>query len=223
MGKRGLHKRITAAMSGLMAFSLLCVSCTGILDRFGLSEIEDYWQFDYSEEEDRGLIEGKWILKKMGFESWNEFDIPYVDTEDVPQISHIEWINIDFEGEHMALTLNFNKPTLVDNRFFTENGIHSYETWETSLTIPHGPSTSMEWQTYSTISGHEYDYNGETFTIYDRGEEVYICPCYDYYFNCVYDVKNIITDEKGEIKRLIMKIATPSYNYHYEFEREKLE
>lgn len=220
MRKYFLHKRITTAISVLTVFSLFFVSCTNLLEGLGISEIEDYWQFDCSDEEDRELIKGKWILKKVGYECWDEVDNPYVDTEDIPQISHIESLQIDFEGEHMILTFNFNRPTLVEYRIPMDDGsIQSADTWNTSLTVSYGPTIRMDWEYLSKASGSDYDYDGEVFVIYDLGEEH--CRCYDYGFNCLYSVKNVITDEKGEINRLIMN-HYPSYNhnYDYEFERE---
>lgn len=64
MRKSSLCKRIVAAMSGLVVFSLLFVSCTNFFDKLGVSEIEDYWQFDRFDEEDRELLKGKWVLKR---------------------------------------------------------------------------------------------------------------------------------------------------------------
>lgn len=164
--------------------------------------------------------------KKVGFESWEEVDVSYVDSEvdipcidseDMPQISHIESLQIDFEGEHMILTFNFNQPTLVEYRTATENGIQSVDVWETSLTVSHGPSIWMCWESSST-----YNYDGESFVVYRYEED--ICSCNDYYFYCLYSIKNILTDAKGKINRLIMyNYPSDNNNYAYEFEREKLE
>lgn len=204
----------------LAVFSLLSTSCTNLLEGLGFSDIEDYWQFDRFDEEDRELIKGTWVLKKMGFESWDEVDNPYVDTEDIPQNSHIESLHIDFEGEHLVLTFNFNRPTLVHYRYTTPDSesIQDVDRWQTSLTIPHGvTSTGFGWESSSKVSGGDYDYDGESFNIFDAGEEEEWCICGDCYFYCLYNVKNIITEEKGEIKRLIMQYVS---NYSYEFERE---
>ena len=223
MRKSFLPKKTTSLVLVLAVFCLLFASCTNLLEGLGLPKIEDYWMFDRFEEEDRELIKGKWILKKVGFESWNEVDNPYVDTEDIQQTSHIESLQFDFEGEHMTLTFNFNQPTLVQYATFVDNGpVQIVDTWKTSLTIPHYMSMTISWEEYlSTDSGDSYEYNGETFYIYDSGIEEDICNCSQFSFYCLYSVKNIITDEKGKINRLIMDYY-PSYNanYDYEFERE---
>lgn len=225
MRKYFLRKRITTVISVLTVFSLLFVSCTNLLEGLGISEIEDHWQFDRFDEEDRELIKGTWVLKKMGFQSWNEVDNPYVDTEGISQNSHIESLHIDFEGEHLLLTFNFNQPTLVHYRNITPDSesIQNIDRWQTSLTILDGVvSASFGWENSSTVSGSDYDYDGESFTMFDAGEEEGRCICGDWYFYCLYDVKNIITDEKGEIKRLILENYPSSsyYSYEYEFERE---
>ncbi len=220
MRKSFLPKKIATSVLVLAVFCLLFTSCTNLLEGLGIPEIEDYWRFDRFEEEDRELIKGKWVLKKIGSECWNDADNPYVDTENVQQISRIESLNIDFEGEHMILTFNFTQPTLIDNWYFTGSGpIQSEYTWVTSFTVPHGKQIKINWESSSTVGGSNYDYNGEAFTVYNMEEES--CACSDYYFNCLYNVKNVITDEKGEIKRLIMNYYPSSDNYYdYEFERE---
>lgn len=207
-------KRIAPSILITAMFSLLFTSCTNL---FGGLGIEDYWQFDRFDEEDRELIKGKWVLKKMGFESWDAVDNPYVDTEDIQQISHIESLQIDFEGEHMILTFNFNQPTLIEYRVLVDDIYESVKTWETSLTITRNMLARMTWEDFMVNS--ESNYVGESFFIYEM-EEGY-CGCYDYYFSCVYGVKNVITDEKGIIKRLIMdNYPSDNHNYDYEFERE---
>lgn len=223
MRKRFLSKGIMSVMLVLAVFSLLSTSCTNLFE--GL-EKEDYWAFDYSDEEDRELIKGKWILKKVGFQYWDtEVDIPYVDTEDVPQTSRIESLQIDLEGEHMIFTFNFNQPTLVEYRTLVNGGLKYVDTWQTSLTIPHRMGTVMDWKEgyLSTNSGDRYEYNGEMFAIYDWEVVEGMCNCDEFYFYCLYSVKNVITDEKGKINRLIME-SYPSYAhgniYSYEFERE---
>ena len=138
-------KRIAPSILITAMFSLLFTSCTNL---FGGLGIEDYWQFDRFDEEDRELIKGKWILKKMGFESWDAVDNPYVDTEDIQQISRIESLQIDFEGEHMILTFNFNQPTLIEYRVLVDDIYESVKTWETSLTITRNMLARMTWEDF---------------------------------------------------------------------------
>lgn len=217
-------KRISLVVPTLTIFGFLSVSCTDFFKGLLPFDIEDHWQLDQFDDEDKELVKGKWILKKMGYESWDDVDNPYVNTDNVPQISHIESLQIDIEGEHMMLTFNFNRPTLVT--YYTpstvDEGYHIEETWKTSLTLPHGlcVTACFDWETSSVVSGSDYDYNGEAFRIYEYKEDeagTYCQSCYDYTFLCIFEPKNLVTDEKGEIKRLIM---SSGHNYHYEFERK---
>ena len=118
----------------------------------------------------------------------------------------------------MMLTFNFNQPVPVT--YYTtspdDDSYHKEVTWKTSLTIPHGLDLYVHFnrEANSTISNN----NGEKFNIYDyNGAGDYCQSCYDYTFDCIFEPKNVITDEKGKIKRLIM---SSGHSYHYEFELE---
>lgn len=206
--RKSFLRKGTAALAAMLVILLFTVSCEKLTKELELPEFESYWQFDYTESEDRELIKGTWILKKVGYEYLDDNRNPYVDTVGVEQTSYIESIHIDFEGKHLVLTYNFDRPVVVEYWNFDEKGsLHYTNAVQTSLTI-----TDMEvvWE-FNPL-------NPDKISILNwSGERQCQCPT----FLCCYTIKKTILDEETEISRLIME---DNHNlqddYDLEFERK---
>ena len=197
------------SFAAILLVLLSTVSCDKLTKELEIPEFKGYWIFDRADSEDRELIKGTWILKKVGHEFWDDNDNPYVDTVGIEQTSYIESIHIDFEGEHFVLTYNFDQPVVVEYHKFDEKGIlHHTNAVQTSLTL-----TDME---------HVYEFNplnsDEIGILNWSGERQCQCPS----FRCCYSIKNPFLDEVTEISRLIMMPGANNLmaGYDLEFERK---
>ena len=56
----------------MIIFGFLSVSCTDLFKDLLPFDIEDYWRLYPSDDEDKELVKGKWILKKMGYEGLDD-------------------------------------------------------------------------------------------------------------------------------------------------------